>query len=87
VLERAAVADFELDAAVEAQSLIAAATRREMRHRTNIVDHVSLEEDRGAKLDLMALGEAEPELALAAAESLLGWLHRRSSERSEGNDA
>jgi len=87
VLERAAVADLELDAAVEAQSLIAAATRREMRQRTSLVDHVSLEEDRAAKLDLMVLGEADPVRALAAAESLLGWLHRRSSERSEGDGA
>jgi DNA primase len=85
VLERASVADLDLDATVEAQSLIAAATRREMRHRTGLVDLALLEEDRAAKLDLMTLGEADSNLALAASESLLGWLHRRTEERSAGD--
>ncbi|MFT4657804.1 MAG: DNA primase [Candidatus Aldehydirespiratoraceae bacterium] len=85
VLERAAVADLDLDATVEAQSLIAAATRREMRHRTGLIDPVLLEEDRSAKLDLMALGEADAARALTASESLLGWLHRRTAERSAGD--
>ncbi len=83
VLERASVADLDLDATVEAQSLIAAATRRELRHRTGLVDPVSLEEDRAARLDLMALGESDPVRAIAASESLLGWLHRRTEERSD----
>ena len=83
VLERASVADLDLDATVEAQSLIAAATRRELRHRTGLVDPVSLEEDRAARLDLMSLGESDPVRALAAAESLLGWLHRRTEERPD----
>ena len=87
VLERAAVADLALDPTVEAQSLIAAATRRELRHRSERVDPAALEEDRAAKLDLMALAEADGPRALAAAESLLGWLHRRTAERSEGPDA
>ncbi|MFK7918276.1 MAG: DNA primase [Ilumatobacter sp.] len=82
VLERAAVADLELDASVEARSLIAAATRRELKHRTGLVDAASLEEDRAARLDLMALSETDAARALAAAESLLGWLHRRTEERS-----
>jgi DNA primase len=86
VLERAAVADLELDATVEAQSLIAAATRRELRHRTGLTDPMSLEEDRAARLDLMALGETDHVRALAAAESLLGWLHRRTEERSDRTD-
>jgi DNA primase len=83
VLERASVADLDLNATVEAQSLIAAATRRELRHRTGLTDPMSLEEDRAARLDLMALGETDPDRALAAAESLLGWLHRRTEERSD----
>lgn len=83
VLERASVADLELNATVEAQSLIAAATRRELRHRTGLIDPMSLEEDRAARLDLMALGETDPDRALTAAESLLGWLHRRTDERSD----
>jgi len=83
VLERAAMADLDLDATVEAQSLIAAATRRELRHRTGLTDPMSLEEDRAARLDLMALGESDQVRAQAAAESLLGWLHRRTTERSD----
>ncbi|MGA9279248.1 DNA primase [Ilumatobacter sp.] len=82
VLERASVADLDLDATVEAQSLIAAATRRELRHRTSYTDPASLEEDRAARLELMALAEPDPARALSAAESLLGWLHRRTDERS-----
>jgi len=82
VLERAAVADLDLDAVVEAKSLIAAATKRELRQRTRMIDAVSLEEDRAAKLDLMALDEPDSVRALASAESLLGWLHRRTEERS-----
>ncbi len=87
VLERAAVADLELDASVEARSLIAASTRRELKFRTSLVDAASLEEDRAARLDLMALSETDEARALAAAESLLGWLHRRTEERSHGADA
>ena len=83
VLERTAVADLDLDASVEARSLIAAATRRELRYRTGLVDAASLEEDRAARLDLMALSETDQPRALAAAESLLGWLHRRTEERSQ----
>jgi DNA primase len=83
VLERASVADLDLDATVEAHSLIAAATRRELRHRTNRVDPSSLEEDRAARLALMELAEGDSVRALAAGESLLGWLHRRADERSD----
>lgn len=83
VLERASVADLDLDAIVEAQSLIAAAIRRELRHRTGLTDPMSLEEDRAARLDLMALGETDTDRALAASTSLLGWLHRRTEERSD----
>jgi DNA primase len=85
VLERAAVADYELDAIVEATTLISAATRRELKLRSGHVDHASLEEDRAAKLDLLALNESDPQRALVAAESLLGWLHRRTTERSAGD--
>ncbi len=85
VLERAAMADLELDAGVEARSLIAAATRRELKQRAWMVDAASLEEDRAANLDLRALVETDRDRALGAAESLLGWLHRRTEERSQGN--
>ncbi len=85
VLERASVADLELDATVEARTLIAAAARRELRRRTGLVDVVSVEEDRAARLDVETLNGTDGESALVAAESLLGWLHRRTRERSAGN--
>jgi DNA primase len=85
VLERAAVADYELDPIVEATMLISAAVRREFKQRSGLVDPESLDEDRTAKLDLIALNESDTERALVAAESLLGWLNRRTIERSAGD--
>jgi DNA primase len=84
VLERAAVADLNLVPVVEARTLIAAATRRELRQRTRVTDAAAIEQDRAARLDLEALNGTDPERALAAAESLLGWLDRRAAERSSG---
>ena len=86
VLERAAVADLELDPVVEARTLIGAAARRELRTRTGLVDHATIEEDRTARLDLESLNGFDEDRALAAAESLLGWLHRRAEERTAGGD-
>jgi len=83
VLERAAVADLNLTPEVEARTLIGAAVRRELRQRSHLVDTGSIEENRAARLDVLALDEPDRERALAAAESLLGWLHRRSEERSD----
>ena len=83
VLERAAVADLNLTPEVEARTLIGAAVRRELRQRSHLVDPASIEEDRAARLDVLALDEPDRDRALAAAESLLGWLHRRSEERSD----
>ena len=82
VLERAAVADLELDATVEARTLIGAAVRRELKQRLDRVDAASVEEDRRARLDVMALDDADVHRALAAAEALLAWLHRRTEERA-----
>ena len=82
VLERAAVADLELDATVEARTLIGAAVRRELKQRLDRVDAASVEEDRRARLDVMALDDAAVHRALAAAEALLAWLHRRTEERA-----
>jgi DNA primase len=81
VLERAAVADLNLVPEVEARTLIAAATRRELRRRSRLTDALAIEEDRAARLDLDALGDLDRTRAQAAAESLLAWLHRRSEER------
>lgn len=84
VLERAAVADLDLDATVEARQLIEAAVRRELRQRQRLVDPVELEQNRVARLEVENLTSPDAERSLAAAESLLGWLHRRTEERTDG---
>ena len=83
VLERAAVADLNLVPDVEARTLIGAAVRRELKQRSQLVDSASIEEDRAARLAEMELNDVDRDRALAAAESLLGWLHRRTEERTD----
>jgi DNA primase len=84
VLERAAVADLNLQPDIEARTLIGAAARRELKARSRLVDTAAIEEDRAARLDVEALGDIDPARSAAAAESLLGWLDRRSGERDSG---
>ncbi len=84
VLERAAVADLNLQPDVEARTLIGAAARRELKARSRLSDPIAMEEDRAARLDIDALNDTDRARALAAAESLLGWLDRRSEERDGG---
>jgi len=85
VLERAVVADFDRVADVEARTLIRAACRRELQHRNKVIDPDAMAEDRQAKIDIEAMDGTDQERALAAAESLLGWLDRRSEERTDGD--
>ena len=85
ILERAAVVDLNLVADVEARTLISAACRRELQHRNGITDPGAMAEDREAKMDILALEDPDRARALTAAESLLGWLHRRSEERTDGD--
>jgi DNA primase len=82
VLARAAVADLDVDPEAEARNLIAAAVRRQLAQRTGIGDEDQIREDREARLHLEELGAANT--GVAAAEWLLGWLHRRMEERSGG---
>ncbi len=84
VLERAAVADLTLAPDVEARTLIGAAVRRELRLRSALTDREAIDDDRRARLDVEAMAEPDRERAQAAAESLLGWLNRRSEERRGG---
>jgi DNA primase len=84
VLERAAVADLNLQPDVEARTLIGAAARRELTAHARLSDPAAIEEDRAARLDLDALNDTDRARALAAAESLLGWLDRRTEERNDG---
>jgi len=82
VLERAAVADLELDATQEAFNLIRAAVRRELADSRRIADPDIIRANSAAKLDLEALSGSDGTRALAAAESLLAWLHQRSEQRT-----
>jgi DNA primase len=84
VLERAAVADLDVDPEAEARNLIAAAVRRELGRRTGVGDLAQIREDRDARLAIEELATAND--GGAAAEWLLGWLHRRSDERPGGGD-
>ncbi len=84
VLERAAVADLNLQPDVEARTLIGAAARRELNAHARLDDQAAIEEDRAARLDIDALNDTDRTRAMAAAESLLGWLHRRSGEGNDG---
>jgi DNA primase len=85
VLERAAVADLNLQPDVEARTLIGAAARRELSAHARLGDLAAMEEDRTARLDIDALNDTDRARAMAAAESLLGWLDRRSTERNGGS--
>jgi DNA primase len=84
VLERAAVADLNLQPDVEARTLIGAAARRELTAHARLSDPAAIEEDRAARLDIDALNDTDRVRAMAAAESLLGWLDRRTGERDDG---
>ena len=84
VLERAAVADLNLQPDVEARTLIGAAARRELHSHARLEDPVAMDEDRTARLAIDSLNDTDRSRAMAAAESLLGWLDRRSGERYGG---
>jgi DNA primase len=82
VLERAAVADLDVDAETEARNLIGAAVRRQLAQRSGTGDPELIRDDADARLHLEALGAAIS--SAEAAEWLLGWLHRRMEERASG---
>lgn len=82
VLERAAVADFDIDPDVEARNLIAAASRRVLSTPLAGLDPDRIREDREARLQVEELGSQIK--GAEAAEWLLGWLHRRTGQRLSG---
>ncbi|NND73635.1 MAG: DNA primase [Ilumatobacter sp.] len=82
ILERAAVADLKLDPFTEAKTLIDAAVRREQRAQVAVTDPDRVRENSRAKVELDDLNDPDRQRALTAAESLLGWLHRRAEERA-----
>jgi DNA primase len=75
LLERAAVADIEVDGSALARDLLAVAVRRTLAGRIRVTDEIQIREDLDARLRLEQL--ADPRTAPAAAESLLGWLSSR----------
>lgn len=78
ILERAAVADIEVQPIIEAWNLIAGAVRRELLQRVRISDPEEIRKDREARLLLEQL--EIPTLADAAATKLLDWLVIRSQD-------
>lgn len=82
VLERAAVADLEVEPEAEARNLIAAAVRRELARGGATADPDRIRDDREARLQLEDLGR--PMSSAPAGEWLLGWLHRRIDQRPVG---
>jgi len=75
LLERAAVADVDVDGASLARDLLAVAVRRGLAQRTHITDPDEIRGDREARLLLEQLGDSRT--SLAAAEALLGWIASR----------
>ena len=82
VLERAAVADLDVDPEAEACNLIGAAVRRQLAERAGIGDIEHMRDDAQARLQLEDAGASIT--AASAAEWLLGWLHRRMEEGGRG---
>ena len=79
VLQRAAVADLDADPEIEAFNLINAAVRRELNLRKQITDNDEIRADSQARRQLEQFTDGtSPQ---NAAESLLGWLRRRTEER------
>lgn len=84
VLERAAVADLDVDPEAEARNLIGATVRRELARRARLgataLTPDSIREDREARVQLENL--ADVHTGSVAAEWLLGWIDRRTQESS-----
>jgi DNA primase len=72
VLERAAVADLEIDPATEAKNLIGSAVRRRLSSAARTNDPEAIRSNRDARL--MLEGLFEPGGGFDSAEWLLGWL-------------
>lgn len=77
MLERAAVADIDVEPRSVAFDLVAVAVRRKLAERTRLTDPDEIRTDRDARGQLENL--AGERTAQGAAEALLGWLIERSS--------
>jgi DNA primase len=84
LLERAAVADVDVEPMSVAFNLIGLAVRRTLSQRTGVTDPDEIRADRDARLRLEELDDAR--LAPAASEALLGWLSAKSTRTGGGGD-
>ena len=84
LLERAAVADVDVEPMSVAFNLIGLAVRRTLSQRTGVTDPDEIRADRDARLRLEELDDAR--LAPAASEALLGWLSAKSTRAGGGGD-
>jgi DNA primase len=85
ILERAAVADMEVEASSVALNLIGVTVRRILTQRTRIANPDEIREDRDARVQLENLDNERT--ALAAAESLLMWLSVRTQPGGRGDNS
>jgi DNA primase len=85
ILERAAVADIEVEASSVALNLIGVTVRRILTQRTRIANPDEIREDRDARVQLENLDNERT--ALAAAESLLMWLAVRTQPGGRGDNS
>jgi DNA primase len=76
ILERAAVADVEADAILEARNLAVAAVRRELAARVRITDTDEIRADAAVRRSLETLSSDNPDEETLTA--LLGWLDDRT---------
>jgi len=84
LLERAAVADIDVEPVPVAFNLIGLAVRRTLARRTGITDPDEIRADRDARLRLEELDDAR--LAPAASEALLGWIAAKNTRTGGGGD-
>jgi DNA primase len=85
ILERAAVADIEVEPSSVALNLIGVTVRRILTQRTRIANPDEIREDRDARVQLENLDNERT--ALAAAESLLMWLAVRTQPGGRGDNS
>ena len=84
LLERAAVADVDVEPMSVAFDLIGVAVRRVLSRRTGVTDADEIRADRDARIRLEELEDSR--LAPAASEALLGWIAERGTRAGGGGD-
>ncbi|MFN5604000.1 MAG: hypothetical protein ACK49V_05540 [Actinomycetes bacterium] len=85
LLERAAVADVEVEPMSVAFDLIGVAVRRVLSRRTGVTDPDAIRADREARVRLEELEDSR--LAPVASEALLGWIAERGTRAGGGGDS